>query len=91
LELQEELGLNVVPRALQKLFKIFACAQTGWEFVWAAVSKETIDHRLARPNSSIEHSGPSPLADVARTLTGGSPSLNASSANTQLATHAVSA
>jgi isopentenyl-diphosphate delta-isomerase type 1 len=33
-ELQEELGLSVPPRELQKLFKITACAQTGWEFVW---------------------------------------------------------
>jgi isopentenyl-diphosphate delta-isomerase type 1 len=33
-ELQEELGLSVAPREFQKLFKIAACAQTGWEFVW---------------------------------------------------------
>ena len=33
-ELHEELGLSVAPRELRKLFKITACAQTGWEFVW---------------------------------------------------------
>jgi len=33
-ELQEELGLSVIPREFRKLFKIAACAQTGWEFVW---------------------------------------------------------
>lgn len=33
-ELQEELGLNVLPVELKKRFKIAACSQTGWEFVW---------------------------------------------------------
>jgi isopentenyldiphosphate isomerase len=33
-ELQEELGLSVAPREFGKLFKISACVQTGWEFVW---------------------------------------------------------
>jgi isopentenyl-diphosphate delta-isomerase len=33
-ELREELGIEVLPPALQRLFKIDACAETGWEFVW---------------------------------------------------------
>jgi isopentenyl-diphosphate delta-isomerase type 1 len=33
-ELREELGLSVEPVALRPLFKIEACAQTGWEFIW---------------------------------------------------------
>lgn len=33
-ELNEELGLRVAPGHLRKHFKIAACAQTGWEFVW---------------------------------------------------------
>jgi isopentenyl-diphosphate delta-isomerase type 1 len=33
-ELHEELGLNLSPDALTKQFKLAACAQTGWEFVW---------------------------------------------------------
>jgi isopentenyl-diphosphate delta-isomerase len=34
-ELREELGLTVSPDQLQKHFKVEACEQTGWEFVWA--------------------------------------------------------
>lgn len=34
-ELREELNLTVPPTRLQKHFKIEACEQTGWEFVWA--------------------------------------------------------
>jgi isopentenyl-diphosphate delta-isomerase type 1 len=33
-EVQEELGLEIPRRHLRRLFKIDACAQTGWEFVW---------------------------------------------------------
>jgi isopentenyl-diphosphate delta-isomerase len=33
-ELQEELGLEIFHRHFRRLFKIDACAQTGWEFVW---------------------------------------------------------
>lgn len=33
-ELDEELGLNLPAGALQKCFKIAACADTGQEFVW---------------------------------------------------------
>jgi isopentenyldiphosphate isomerase len=33
-ELHEELGLTVSPAALRKHFKITACPETGWEFVW---------------------------------------------------------
>jgi 16S rRNA (adenine1518-N6/adenine1519-N6)-dimethyltransferase len=33
-ELQEELGLNVPFRLFGKHFRIPACAETGWEFVW---------------------------------------------------------
>ncbi len=33
-ELCEELGIEVSPPALAKLFKINACQETGWEFVW---------------------------------------------------------
>jgi isopentenyl-diphosphate delta-isomerase type 1 len=33
-ELREELGLNPAPAQLRKHFKIPACPQTGWEFVW---------------------------------------------------------
>ena len=35
-ELGEEIGLTVVPeQGLERLFKIDACMDTGWEFVWA--------------------------------------------------------
>jgi isopentenyl-diphosphate delta-isomerase type 1 len=34
-ELREELGLAVPSSRLQRHFKIEACEQTGWEFVWA--------------------------------------------------------
>lgn len=33
-ELQEELGLTIAPTGLQKHFKVEACEQSGWEFVW---------------------------------------------------------
>lgn len=33
-ELHEELGLSISPVELHKRFKISACQQTGWEFVW---------------------------------------------------------
>ena len=33
-EIQEELGLVVSPEQLRKHFKIEACEDTGWEFVW---------------------------------------------------------
>jgi len=33
-ELKEELGLDAPRERFQKLFKIDACRQTGWEFVW---------------------------------------------------------
>ena len=33
-ETQEELGLVIPPGTLQKQFKIAACPDTGWEFVW---------------------------------------------------------
>ncbi len=33
-ELQEELGLSVPVDRLRKYFKIDACQETGWEFVW---------------------------------------------------------
>ena len=33
-ELQEELGLVMPVAAFQKQFKIDACVDTGWEFVW---------------------------------------------------------
>ncbi len=34
-ELMEEIGLAVTPEhALEPLFKLDACADTGWEFVW---------------------------------------------------------
>jgi isopentenyldiphosphate isomerase len=33
-ELREELGLKLPPTKLQRLFKIAACPETGWEFVW---------------------------------------------------------
>jgi isopentenyldiphosphate isomerase len=33
-ELREELGLRVPAGRLRRLFKIAACRQTGWEFVW---------------------------------------------------------
>jgi len=32
-ESKEELGL-IVPQAPERLFKIDACAETGWEFIW---------------------------------------------------------
>jgi len=34
-ELREELGLDIPRRHLRRLFKIPACSETGWEFVWA--------------------------------------------------------
>ena len=34
-ELQEELGLIIALARLQRHFKVNACEQTGWEFVWA--------------------------------------------------------
>jgi isopentenyl-diphosphate delta-isomerase len=33
-ELREELGLDVPRRLLRRHFKLPACAETGWEFVW---------------------------------------------------------
>jgi isopentenyl-diphosphate delta-isomerase type 1 len=33
-EVKEELGLEIPRRHLRRLFKLDACAQTGWEFVW---------------------------------------------------------
>lgn len=33
-ELREELGLGIEPGQLGKHFKINACQETGWEFVW---------------------------------------------------------
>ena len=33
-ELREELGLEVHPQELVRQFKIDACLETGWEFVW---------------------------------------------------------
>ncbi|MFA6960287.1 MAG: NUDIX domain-containing protein [Opitutaceae bacterium] len=34
-ELGEEIGLSVLPEhRLERLFKLEACAKTGWEFVW---------------------------------------------------------
>jgi isopentenyl-diphosphate delta-isomerase type 1 len=33
-ELHEELGIRVLRQELVRLFKINACQETGWEFVW---------------------------------------------------------
>jgi isopentenyl-diphosphate delta-isomerase type 1 len=33
-ELSEELGLTIVAEELKKHFKLEACPETGWEFVW---------------------------------------------------------
>ena len=33
-ELREELGLEIPPDRFRKHFKIAACRETGWEFVW---------------------------------------------------------
>lgn len=33
-EVGEELGLTIAAASLRKLFKIPACRETGWEFVW---------------------------------------------------------
>jgi isopentenyldiphosphate isomerase len=33
-ELSEELGLTIITEDLEKHFKIEACLETGWEFVW---------------------------------------------------------
>ena len=33
-EVHEELDLEIPRRHLRRLFKLDACAQTGWEFVW---------------------------------------------------------
>jgi len=40
-ETQEELGLVIPPGTLQKQFKIAACADTGWEFVWVYTGSTT--------------------------------------------------
>ena len=40
-ETQEELGLVIPPGTLQKQFKIDACADTGWEFVWVYTGSNT--------------------------------------------------
>jgi isopentenyldiphosphate isomerase len=36
-ELREELGLEVPPTELVRRFKIDACLETGWEFVWVYI------------------------------------------------------
>jgi isopentenyl-diphosphate delta-isomerase len=48
-ELCEELALNVLPSQLQKHFKLEACEQTGWEFVWA-YSLQTNEQPRINPN-----------------------------------------
>jgi len=53
-ELQEELSLAVAPDGLQKHFKIDACEQTGWEFVWT-YSVQT--QAMPRPNPQEIESG----------------------------------
>ena len=40
-ETQEELGVLLPVGALQKQFKIEACADTGWEFVWVYIGPAT--------------------------------------------------
>lgn len=44
-ELHEELGLDLPPSAFCKQFKISACPETGWEFVWVYTVHG--DHQLA--------------------------------------------
>ena len=44
-ELHEELGLALPPSAFHKQFKIPACHETGWEFVWVYTVHG--DHRPA--------------------------------------------
>ena len=48
-ELREELGLAVPSGGLQKHFKIEACEQTGWEFVWA-YSLQTSEQPCINPH-----------------------------------------
>jgi isopentenyl-diphosphate delta-isomerase type 1 len=61
-ELQEELGLKVSPQLLRKHFKIAACPETGWEFVWVysiqgdftpAVNPAEIETGCFSPVSSV--------------------------------------
>jgi len=33
-ELREELGLHILQKDMRKLFKVTACKQVGWEFIW---------------------------------------------------------
>ena len=47
-ETQEELGLVIPVGRLQKQFKIEACADTGWEFVWIYTGQSSAE--LVVPN-----------------------------------------
>lgn len=53
-ELNEELALNIPRRHLRRHFKIDACAETGWEFVW--IYSIHGDYR-PRPNPAEIESG----------------------------------
>jgi isopentenyl-diphosphate delta-isomerase len=61
-ELREELGLAVPSSRLQKHFKIKACEQTGWEFVWA-YSLQTSEQPCINPHE-IESGALWPPAQV---------------------------
>jgi isopentenyl-diphosphate delta-isomerase type 1 len=62
-ELQEELGLNV---PLQKHFKIAACEDTGWEFVWVYSARGDY-HPVINPEE-IESGRYWPLEEIKRDL-----------------------
>jgi len=64
-EISEELGLNVAAVRLRKLFKIPACAETGWEFVWS-YSMQTDES--PQPNAQEIESGAFLAPSVIRTM-----------------------
>ena len=63
-ELREELGLDVPAQGLTRCFKIAACPETGWEFVWAyrlcgdyrpQINREEIESGCFWSLAQIEH------------------------------------
>ena len=49
-ETQEELGLVIPLGTLQKQFKIDACADTGWEFVWIYTGQSSAELVVPNPD-----------------------------------------
>jgi isopentenyl-diphosphate delta-isomerase len=65
-ELREELGIQLSAAQLRKHFKIQACAETGWEFVWVYTVRG--DFKINPDPAEIESGGFIALSEVERLI-----------------------